>query len=142
MKIALGSDHGGYDLKLAVAELLGEQGHEIVDCGCFSRDSVDYPDIAEVACKKIENGFADRGILICGTGIGMSIAANRHNTLRAALCHDEFTARLCREHNDANMLCLGARVTGEGVALEIVKTFLATEFEGGRHQRRVALLGG
>ena len=139
MKIAIGSDHGGYELKGVISLLLEQLGHEVGDCGCFSNDSVPYPDFAEAVCAKVVTGKSDRGILICGTGIGMSIAANRHRKIRAALCHDEFTARLCREHNDANVLCLGARVTGSGVALEMVKTFLATQFEGGRHQQRIAM---
>lgn len=137
MKIAIGADHGGFELKQLVCDLLVELGHKIEDCGCFSNESVDYPQFAHTVCKMIEDGSSDTGILICGTGIGMSIAANRHRKIRAALCHDDFTSRMSREHNDANVLCLGARVTGQGVALEIVRSFLATEFAGGRHQKRI-----
>ena len=138
MRIVIGADHGGYELKLAVIELLQELGHKVLDVGCFSQESVDYPDYAQSACEQVINGDAERGILICGTGVGMSIAANRRRKIRAALCHDEFTSRLSREHNDANMLCLGARVTGSGVALEIVRVWLNTEFTGGRHQQRIS----
>jgi ribose 5-phosphate isomerase B len=138
MNVVIGADHGGFELKEQLIALLGESGHEVTDVGCYSLDSVDYPDIAGKVREKILAGNSDRGILICGTGIGMSIAVNRSVEIRAALCHDEYTARLSREHNNANVLCLGARVTGAGVAEEIVRVWMDTEFEGGRHQRRVA----
>lgn len=137
MKIVIGSDHGGFELKGVIINLLGELGHEVDDCGCHSTDSVDYPQFSEAVCEKIVSGSGDYGILICGTGIGMSLAANRHREIRAALCHDEYTAKMSREHNNANILCLGARVLGQGVVLEIVKTWLKTEFSGGRHQQRI-----
>lgn len=135
--MVIGADHGGFELKEELATLLGELGHKVTDVGCYSLDSVDYPDIAGKVREKILAGNGDRGILICGTGIGMSIAVNRSMEIRAALCHDEYTARMSREHNDANVLCLGARVTGAGVAEEIVKVWMGTEFGGGRHQRRI-----
>lgn len=137
MKIVIGSDHGGYELKSALSTLVSEMGHEVTDVGCYSADAVDYPDIAVKLREEILTGECERGILICGTGIGMSIAINRSVEIRAALCHDEYTARMSREHNDANVLCLGARVIGAGVAEEIVKTWITTDFGGGRHQRRI-----
>ena len=137
MKIAIGCDHGGVDLKLLIVPLLGELGHEINDQGCNSNESVDYPDFARLVCTLVEKGGCDRGILICGTGIGMSMAANRSSAIRAALCHELFTAKMSREHNDANVLCLGGRVIGPGLAIEIVRTWLATEFAGGRHLKRI-----
>ena len=138
MKIAIGSDHGGYGLKQAIVDILQQDGHEVADCGCNSPDSVDYPDFAEQVCRTVLAGDAALGILICGTGIGMSMAANRHRGIRAALCHNEYTARMSREHNDANVLCLGERVLGIGVAGAIVDAWLRSEFGGGRHQRRIA----
>lgn len=140
MKIALGSDHGGFALKSIVVKNLLLLGHEIEDVGCNSMESVDYPDYAHLVMSHITEGNCSCGILICGTGIGMSVAANRNPQIRAALCHDEYTARMSREHNDANILCLGARVIGEGVALELIKVWLATPFAGGRHQQRLAKL--
>lgn len=137
MKIALGCDHGGFALKAEIISLLVELGHEAVDQGCFSLESVDYPDYAAKVCEGVQQGRFDRGILICGTGIGMSMAANRYPRIRGALCFEIFTARMSREHNDANVLCLGARVTGPGLALEMVRTWMATEFSGGRHQTRI-----
>lgn len=139
MKIAIGSDHGGFALKEVILPLLQRGGHEIIDVGCFDRDSVDYPGFADLVCEKINAGDADRGILICGTGIGMSMAANTHSGIRAALCSDHYTACMSREHNDANVLCLGERVTGPGVAEQIVQVWLETPFGGGRHQRRIEL---
>ncbi|WP_163339697.1 ribose 5-phosphate isomerase B [Desulfopila sp. IMCC35008] len=138
MNVVVGADHGGFELKEHLIVVLSELGHEVTDVGCYSLDSVDYPDIAGKVREKILAGNGDRGILICGTGIGMSIAVNRSLEIRAALCHDEYTARMSREHNNANVLCLGARVTGLGVAEEIVRVWMETEFEGGRHQRRIA----
>lgn len=137
MKIALAADHGGFALKESIAELLHSLGHEVADMGCHSLQSVDYPDYADLVAVEITAGKSDSGILICGTGIGMSIAANRHRKIRAAICHDEYTARKSREHNNANILCLGARVIGDGVAVELVKVWLATSFAGGRHQQRI-----
>ncbi len=139
MKIALGSDHGGFSLKEDIIPLLRELGHEIIDMGCHDEQSVDYPNFADSVCEQVTDGTADCGILICGTGIGMSMAANKHNGIRAALCSEQYTAAMSREHNDANVLCLGERVTGPGVAQEIVRTWLATPFDGGRHQRRIEL---
>lgn len=137
MKIAIGADHGGYELKERLRVLLLSAGHEVNDVGCFSLDSVDYPDIAEAVATEIIEQRGDAGILICGTGLGVSMAANRHPQLRAALCHDEYTARMSREHNNANILCLGARVIGIGVAEAIVSCWLSTSFTGGRHQQRI-----
>lgn len=140
MKIAVGSDHGGFELKQQVVEFLSKAGHEVESVGCFGLASVDYPDFADKVCALVKAGDCERGILICGTGIGMSIAANRHREIRAALCHEAFTARMSREHNNANVLCLGARVIGSELALEIVRTWVAAEFAGGRHQRRLDML--
>jgi len=137
VKIAIGSDHGGYVLKEQVASFLRNTGHEVVDCGCDSPDSVDYPDFAEKVCDQVRLGKSEAGILICGTGIGMSIAANRYREIRAALCHESFTARMSREHNNANVLCLGERVLGSELALDIVRVWVSTDFAGGRHQRRL-----
>jgi ribose 5-phosphate isomerase B len=139
MKIAIGADHGGFQMKEMVKEFVSSLGHEIDDAGCFSLESVDYPEFAKIVSEKVQNGACDTGILICGTGIGMSLVANRFSAVRAALCHDEYTARLSREHNNANILCLGARVIGDGVAQGVVKTWLETDFAGGRHQRRIDL---
>ena len=140
MKIALGSDHGGFEMKEEVASLLATLKHEFNDVGCFSKDSVDYPEIAQKVCSHVREGTAQCGILICGTGIGMSIAANRQRDIRATLCHEAYTARMSREHNNANVLCLGGRVLGIEVALDIVKVWLTTSFAGGRHQRRLDML--
>ena len=139
MKVAIGSDHGGFALKKVILSLLQELGHDILDVGCFDYDSVDYPGFADLVCEKLAQGEADKGILICGTGIGMSMVANKHEGIRAALCSEQYTARMSREHNDANVLCMGERVTGPGVAEEIVRTWLSTPFGGGRHQRRIEL---
>ena len=139
MKVAIGSDHGGFSLKEVILSLLKELGHEIMDVGCYDQESVDYPGFADLVCKKVGKAEADMGILICGTGIGMSMAANKHKGIRAALCSEQYTACMSREHNDANVLCLGERVTGPGVAEEIVRTWLSTPFGGGRHQRRIEL---
>ncbi|MCX5875493.1 MAG: ribose 5-phosphate isomerase B, partial [Deltaproteobacteria bacterium] len=116
---------------------LQEMGHTVDDKGCFSTESVDYPDFAKAVCVQVQNGSCERGILICGTGVGMSMAANRFEGIRAGLCNELFTARMSREHNDANVLCLGARVIGPGLAVEIVRAWVSTEFAGGRHQRRI-----
>lgn len=141
MNIAIGSDHGGYVLKIEIEQFLVSAGHQVLDAGCHSHESVDYPNVADLVCKELIEGRSACGILICGTGIGMSIAANRYRQIRAALCHEAFTARMSREHNDANILCLGARVLGTGIAKDIVTTWLATEFAGGRHLRRITLMG-
>ena len=138
--IVIASDHAGVELKADVVDLVRSTGVEIRDLGPADTTSVDYPDFAHAVARSVETGEARMGILICGTGIGMSLAANRHPGVRAALCHDAFTAEMARRHNDANVLCLGARVTGAGVALQMVEIFLATAFEGDRHQRRVDLI--
>ena len=138
MKLAIGADHGGLELKQEVIKYLNTiKGIEVADLGTATKDSVDYPDYGKKVAEAVTNGTVDRGILICGTGIGMSIVANRYPKVRAALCHDHFTAQMSREHNDANVLVMGERVIGKGVALEIVKTWLETEFAGGRHQLRL-----
>ena len=141
MNIAIGCDHGGFALKQEILQLLADGGHQINDVGCDSEASVDYPDFADKVCAAIQEGRSSRGILICGTGIGMSIAANRHRHIRAALCHESLTARLSREHNDSNVLCLGARVLGVAIALDVVRAWLATDFAGGRHLRRISMMG-
>jgi ribose 5-phosphate isomerase B len=135
--IVIASDHAGVDLKARIVALVGEAGHEVRDLGPSDSSSVDYPDFAHAVARAVVAGEAERGILICGTGIGMSLAANRYPQVRAALCHDAFTAEMARRHNDANVLCVGARSTGWGVAEQVVEIFLETPFEGGRHQRRV-----
>ena len=140
MKIAIGSDHGGFELKEKILSLAIGLGHEVQDMGCYSLCSVDYPMQAYEVANAVASGQYDRGILICGTGIGMSIVANRVPFIRAALCHDIFTARMSREHNDSNILCIGGRVTGPGLAEEIVKTWLKATFKGGRHKRRVCMI--
>jgi len=138
MKLAIGADHGGYILKKEVVDFLSKIGNiEVIDYGASGPESVDYPDYGRKVSEAVSNGTADRGILICGTGIGMSIVANRFPQVRAALCHDNFTARMSRLHNDANVLVMGERVIGRGVALDIVKAWLETEFEGSRHQLRL-----
>ncbi|SDO81690.1 ribose 5-phosphate isomerase B [Desulforhopalus singaporensis] len=137
MKIVVAADHGGYELKQKIKAHLADKGVDLVDEGCFSGESVDYPDFANKAVAKIVGGDCQRGVLICGTGIGMSIVANRNMAIRAALCHDVHTARMSREHNDANVLCLGARILSVDDALAMVDTWLETEFSGGRHQRRI-----
>jgi ribose 5-phosphate isomerase B len=137
VKVAIGCDHGGIDLKQTVVAVLQELGHEIDDQGCFSEESVDYPNFAQAVCSLVKDGSCERGILVCGTGIGMSMAANRFPEIRAALCTETFSARMSREHNNANVLCLGARVTGPGLAAEIVRTWMTVDFAGGRHQHRI-----
>jgi ribose 5-phosphate isomerase B len=138
MKIGIASDHAGYDLKSIIIKEFSTNNLSFVDCGCEnSSTSVDYPDVANTLCKKLISDEFDLGILICGSGIGISIAANRFKEVRAALCHDENTACLARQHNDANILCLGARIVDEKLALKIVKSFLDAEFSGDRHQNRV-----
>jgi ribose 5-phosphate isomerase B len=140
VKIAVGSDHGGFELKELIVQALQEMGQEVESVGCHAETFVDYPDFADKVCTLVQEGSCERGILVCGTGIGMSIAANRHRDIRAALCHESFTARMSREHNNANVLCLGGRVIGPEIALDIVKAWVETEFSGGRHQRRLDML--
>ena len=138
MKLAVGCDHGGFELKEEILKFVKTVANiEVSDFGPANNGSVDYPDFGAKVSEVVSEGTMDRGILICGTGIGMSIVANRYPKVRAALCHDHFTARMSREHNDANILVMGERVIGKGVALEIVKTWLDTEFAGGRHQKRL-----
>mgnify|MGYP001073572197 CR=1 FL=1 len=139
--IAIAADHAGFELKTQLVEELTRAGYAVLDLGTNSTDSVDYPDFANALAAAIGSGKAQRGVLICGTGIGISIAANRHKGIRAALCRDTTDARLAREHNDANVLALGARTTGVETAKDVLKTFLATPFSGGRHARRVEKLG-
>lgn len=134
---AIGCDHAGTELKLALANVLEAEGYVVRDVGTDGSESVDYPDFAHEVAKLVAGGEASVGLLVCGTGIGMSIAANRHPGVRAALCGDVFSARLTRLHNDANVLCVGARVVGGGLAEDILRAFLAARFEGGRHERRV-----
>ncbi|MBQ8475073.1 MAG: ribose 5-phosphate isomerase B [Clostridia bacterium] len=136
-KIAIACDHGGYELKKTVLEYLAANGYEAVDFGCYGNASVDYPDYAVPASKAVAGGECELGILICGTGIGMSLCANKVHGIRAACCSDTFSARMTRMHNDANILCIGARVVGAGLALDIIKLFLETEFEGDRHIARI-----
>lgn len=138
-KIIIGSDHGGYNLKLAIIEHLKELGYEITDLGCNSTASCDYPPIAKAVANEVLK-TSGRGILVCGTGIGMSITANRFDGIRASHCTDTFTARMTRMHNNSNILCLGERITGTGLALDIVDIWLETEFEGGRHQKRIDMI--
>jgi ribose 5-phosphate isomerase B len=137
MKIALGSDHGGYDLKEAIGRSLAKDGHEIIDFGCSGKDSCDYPDYGTGVARAVAAAQADRGILICTTGVGMSITANKIRGIRAALCADVLTAKMSRQHNDANVLVLGAKIVSEALALDIVTEWIAASFEGGRHQRRI-----
>lgn len=137
MKIAIGNDHAGVEFKNIIKEHLRKQGHEVINVGTDTLDSVDYPDIAKEVSELVINEKVNYGILICGTGIGISIAANKIHGIRAALCNNEFTARLSRQHNNANIIALGARVLGDELAKACVDTFLNTEFEGGRHAKRV-----
>lgn len=138
MRIAVGADHRGYHFKEKVTVLLTEQGHDVIDMGISSSKSCDYPDVAFPTAKSVARGDVDRGILICGSGIGMTICANKVDGTRAALCHDELTAQLSRRHNDANVLCLSSDVMGEELMRRIVSSWLEADFErGGRHERRV-----
>jgi ribose 5-phosphate isomerase B len=137
LKVAIASDHGGMEIRKEIVSLLEEMGLEYEDLGCECSSSVDYPDYAIPVAEKVANGEVDRGILICGTGIGMSIAANKVMGIRCALVHDLFTAKVTREHNDSNVLAMGERVIGPGVAREIARIWLTTEFEGDRHAKRV-----
>lgn len=137
--LAIGCDHGGYELKEAIKSYLTANDIEFKDFGCDG-ESVNYPDYADKVCRAIQSGKCYRGILVCGTGIGMSMAANKIRGIRAACCSDTYSARHTRLHNDANVLCLGARVVGEGLAWELAETFIETDFEGGKHARRVGLI--
>ena len=140
MKIVIGCDHGGFNRKNEIIAHLTKRSFDIVDVGTYSTASCNYPDYARSVCTKIQSGDFSLGILVCGTGIGMSIAANKHNGIRAACCSDTFSARMTRMHNDANVLCLGERVVGTGLALDIVDLFVDTEFEGDRHVKRLSLI--
>ena len=140
MKIVIGCDHGGFEHKNAIVEHLKERGFEVVDCGIYENKSVDYPDIAVKVCEKITSGECERGFLVCGTGIGMSLAANKVKGIRAAVCSEPYSAELTRRHNDANIIAFGARVVDNKRAEEIVDAFLGAEFEGGRHKTRVDLI--
>lgn len=137
MKISLGCDHGGYELKEEIKKYLQNKNYEIIDVGTNSKESVDYPVFGQKAAELVKEGKVDRGIVVCTTGIGVSISANKIKKVRCALCTDSYMAQMTRRHNDANMLAIGAGITGKNLALEIVETFLTVEFEGGRHQRRV-----
>ena len=140
MKIAVGCDHGGLEHKNAIAEHLKSEGFEVEDFGIYENKSVDYPEIALKVANSIKNGEDELGILVCGTGIGMSLAANKVNGIRAAACSEHFSAKYTRLHNNSNILCLGGRVIGIGTALELCDIFVNTEFEGGRHQRRIDMI--
>ncbi len=137
VKIAVGADHAGFETKDAIARRLAEAGFEIVDCGAFSSDSVDYPDYAAAVARKVAEGECPRGILVCGTGIGVAMAAGKVPGVRAATVHDRFTAQMSREHNDSNVLCLGARVLDPRHAVELAEFWMSVPFAGGRHERRV-----
>jgi ribose 5-phosphate isomerase B len=140
MRFAVGADHAGFELKEHLRAVLTAAGHEVVDHGARSTESTDYPDWAELVAAAVASGAAERGLLVCGSGVGMAIAANRQRGVRAVACSDLFTARLARAHNDANLLALGARIVAPGLAESILATFVETPFEGGRHERRVAKL--
>ena len=135
--IAIGCDHGGFELKNVIVDYLKSEGYDFIDLGTYDTNSIDYPDIAHKVCTSVTNGDAKLGILVCGTGIGMNMAANKHKGIRAAQCSDTFSAKMTRQHNDANVLTLGGRVIGPELAKDIVKEFLTNEFQGGRHQTRV-----
>ncbi len=137
MKFYIGTDHAGVELKDATVVMLQKKGHEVIDLGPFSHDRVDYPDYAIKVSQSVLSDSASQGILICGSGIGMSMAANRFKGIRAALCHDAYTAQMARRHNDANVLCFGERVVGHGVAESIIDAWIAATFEGGRHSGRI-----
>ncbi len=139
-KITIGCDHAAYELKKKVIAHLETRGVEVIDVGTDSTESCDYPNFARAVCKNVQDGVTELGILICGTGIGMSMAANKHRGIRAAACSDTFSARLTRQHNDANVLCFGERVVGMGLACDLVDQFIDTDFEGGKHKRRVDMI--
>ena len=135
--LAIGSDHGGFELKEHIIKYLKDKGIECKDFGCYDENSVDYPDIAKKVCDAINNNECENGILVCGTGIGISIAANKINGIRAAHCHDVYSAEMTKRHNNANVICMGGRVVGRELAFKIVDAWLGAEFEGGRHQTRI-----
>jgi ribose 5-phosphate isomerase B len=137
MRIAIGTDHRGFSLRAKLVDLLHQLGHEVVDIGTYSPDAIDYPDIAAQVADKVSRGEVERGILVCGTGLGMCIAANKFPGVRATPCHDDITAELSRRHNDSNVLCLSADLLGERLIDRMIEIWLAAPFEGGRHQRRV-----
>ncbi len=137
MKIFVGSDHAGLHLKAELVRAMTAAGHDVEDLGTHTEESTDYPDYAHRVADGVVAHEGARGVLVCGTGLGMSMAANRHPGVRAALCHEAFSARMARAHNDANVLCMGARVVGPGLALDVLTAFLGADFEGGRHARRV-----
>ena len=137
MRVAIGADHRGFDIRVKLVELVQRLGHEVIDVGAFTPDAVDYPDIAADVAHNVSHGEVDRGILVCGTGLGMCIAANKVNGVRAAPCHDDITAEMSRRHNDSNVLCLSADMLGERLIDRMVEIWLTTPFEGGRHARRV-----
>lgn len=137
MKISMGSDHGAFAMKEHLKQYLTEQGHQVVDCGTYSTDSCDYADFAKAAAQLVASGDCDRGIVMCTTGVGISIAANKVRGIRCALCSEPYSAEMTRRHNDANMLAMGGALIGPNMADRIVDVFLNTEFEGGRHERRV-----
>lgn len=138
MRLAIGSDHRGVQARLRLVGLLERLGHEVVDCGSVGEEPVDYPDVAADVARRVADGSVDRGILLCCTGVGMAIAANKLPGIRAATCHDEVTAEMSRRHNDLNVLCLAAEMLGQDMQEKVIRTWLATPFEGGRHARRVA----
>ena len=138
MKVAMAADHAGWQMKDRLKDRVAELGHEVLDLGTHGPDSVDYPDFGEACARAVAEGRAERGILVCGTGLGIAMAAGKVPGIRAATCHDHFTAEMCRRHNDANVIAMGERVVGDGVALDMVETFLGTPFDGGRHEGRVA----
>ena len=137
MKYFIGADHAGIDIKAYVKELFENRGHEVIDLGPMSKDRVDYPDFAAKVCEAVLENEGSKGILICGSGIGMSMAANKFDGIRAALCHNEYSAKMAREHNDANVICLGERVSGYGMVEAIIEAWDKASFEGGRHEGRV-----
>ncbi len=137
MKIAVACDHAGLQLKNVLIEEMQKEGYEVKDFGTYTEESCDYPDYVIPTAKAVANGGFDRGVVVCGTGLGVSMTANKVHGIRCAVCHDTFSAKATRQHNDANMLAMGQRVVGTGVALEVLKAFLETDYEGGRHQRRI-----
>lgn len=137
MKIAIANDHAGVEYKFILKKFLEDMGHEVINFGTDENASCDYPDYADKVAKAVQNGEAERGVLICGTGVGMSIAANKHKGIRASLCGDTYSAEFTRRHNDSNVLVLGARVIGVEIMLSVAQVYFSTEFEGGRHQRRI-----
>jgi ribose 5-phosphate isomerase B len=140
LKIAIGSDHGGFELKNELVQFLSSEGYEFKDFGIYEKVSVDYPVISKTIAKAVANGEYDRGVVICGSGLGVAIAANKICGIRAVTCHDTYSARMSREHNDANVLTMGERVIGKGLALDVLEVWLKSKFEGGRHERRISMI--